>query len=334
MDAAIEAVEITKHFGSTQALHGVTFTVPRGSVFGVIGPNGAGKTTTMRALLDIIRPSSGHATVLGTDSRNAGPELRRRIGFLPGELILEGRITGRKLLQHYADISGPVRTGHIDELAERFHLDLGQPVRKLSRGNKQKLGIVQAFMHEPELLVLDEPTSGLDPLMQQEFLLLVKEARDAGQTVFLSSHVISEIQQAADEVAILRDGRIITVASVEALRQTAVRHLRMTATGIRPADLAGLLGGLAGMAGLVCTAVTSQTGAAATEATATLEGAIQPFIQAVSTLSLTDLVLEEPDLEESVLALYTAPGESAESHRAARATRKVRGTRAERKESK
>ncbi|TFB95758.1 MULTISPECIES: ABC transporter ATP-binding protein [unclassified Cryobacterium] len=333
-DAAIQAVEITKRFGSTQALHGVTFTVPRGSVFGVIGPNGAGKTTTMRALLDIIRPSSGHATVLGTDSRNAGPELRRRIGFLPGELILEGRITGRKLVQHYADISGPVRTGHIEELAERFHLDLAQPVRKLSRGNKQKLGIVQAFMHEPELLVLDEPTSGLDPLMQQEFLLLVKEARDAGQTVFLSSHVISEIQQAADEVAILRDGRIITVASVEALRQTAVRHLRMTATGIRPADLSERLGRLDGMAGLVCMAVTSPAGAAATEATATLEGAIQPFIQAVSTLDLTDLVLEEPDLEESVLALYTAPEDSAESHRASRATRTARGSRAERKEPK
>ena len=204
-EAAIEAVEITKHFGSTQALRGVTFTVPRGSVFGVIGPNGAGKTTTMRALLDIIRPSSGYATVLGTDSRSAGPALRRRIGFLPGELILEGRVTGRKLLQHYTDISGPVRTGRIEELAERFHLDLGQPVRKLSRGNKQKLGIVQAFMHEPELLVLDEPTSGLDPLMQQEFLLLVKEVRDAGQTVFLSSHVISEIQQAADEVAVEKD---------------------------------------------------------------------------------------------------------------------------------
>jgi ABC-2 type transport system ATP-binding protein len=190
-------------------------------------------------------------------------------------------------------------------------------VRKLSRGNKQKLGIVQAFMHEPELLVLDEPTSGLDPLMQQEFLLLVKEARDAGQTVFLSSHVISEIQQAADEVAILRDGRIVTVASVEALRQTAVRHLRMTATGIRPADLAERLGRLDGMAGLLCTAVAPPAGEAgtagtaamdlATEAIATLEGAIAPFIQAISTLTLTDLVLEEPDLEESVLKLYTAP---------------------------
>ncbi|MEB0265020.1 ABC transporter ATP-binding protein [Cryobacterium sp. 10I5] len=338
-DAAIEAVEVTKHFGSTQALRGVTFTVPRGSVFGVIGPNGAGKTTTMRALLDIIRPSSGYATVLGTDSRNAGPELRRRIGFLPGELILEGRITGHRLLQHYADISGPVRTGHIEELAERFHLDLGQPVRKLSRGNKQKLGIVQAFMHEPELLVLDEPTSGLDPLMQQEFLLLVKEARDAGQTVFLSSHVISEIQQAADEVAILRDGRIVTVASVEALRQTAVRHLRMTATGIRPAELTERLGRLEGMAGLVCTTVAPPAGetgtagtAVATEAIATLEGAIAPFIQAIATLALTDLVLEEPDLEESVLKLYTAPPEVTAGYRA---TGHARGRRARaRKESK
>ncbi|MDY7542236.1 ABC transporter ATP-binding protein [Cryobacterium sp. 5B3] len=338
-DAAIEAVEVTKHFGSTQALRGVTFTVPRGSVFGVIGPNGAGKTTTMRALLDIIRPSSGYATVLGTDSRNAGPELRRRIGFLPGELILEGRITGHRLLQHYADISGPVRTGHIEELAERFHLDLGQPVRKLSRGNKQKLGIVQAFMHEPELLVLDEPTSGLDPLMQQEFLLLVKEARDAGQTVFLSSHVISEIQQAADEVAILRDGRIVTVASVEALRQTAVRHLRMTATGIRPAELTERLGRLEGMAGLVCTTVAPPAGetgtagtAVATEAIATLEGAIAPFIQAIATLALTDLVLEEPDLEESVLKLYTAPPEVTAGDGA---TGHARGRRARaRKESK
>jgi len=341
-DAAIEAVEITKHFGSTQALRGVTFTVPRGSVFGVIGPNGAGKTTTMRALLDIIRPSSGYATVLGSDSRNAGPELRRRIGFLPSDLILEGRITGHRLLQHYADISGPVRTGHIEELAERFHLDLSQPVRKLSRGNKQKLGIVQAFMHEPELLVLDEPTSGLDPLMQQEFLLLVKEARDAGQTVFLSSHVISEIQQAADEVAILRDGRIVTVASVEALRQTAVRHLRMTATGIRPAELTERLGRLEGMAGLVCTAIAPPAGetgtaataatAVATEAIATLEGAIGPFIQAISTLALTDLVLEEPDLEESVLKLYTAPpGTTAEDG----GTGHPRGRRARgRKESK
>ncbi|ABY22622.1 ABC transporter ATP-binding protein [Renibacterium salmoninarum ATCC 33209] len=236
-DHAIEAHELTKKYGNNLALKGVSFSMPRGSVFGVIGPNGAGKTTTMRTLLDIIRPSSGHAVVLGEDPREAGPALRRRIGFLPGELILDGRSTGRKLLQHYADISGTVRKGKIEELAERLGVDLNRPVRKLSKGNKQKLGIVQAFMHQPDLLVLDEPTSGLDPLMQQVFLDLVCEAREAGQSVFLSSHVISEIQQAADNVAILRDGKIVTIAGVEQLRASAIRHLRLVASGISITEL-------------------------------------------------------------------------------------------------
>ncbi|WP_370449179.1 ABC transporter ATP-binding protein [Cryobacterium sp. TMT1-66-1] len=301
--AAIDVVDLVKHFGHNRALNGVTFQVPRGTVFGVIGPNGAGKTTIMRALLDIIRPTSGQATVLGTRSRNAGPELRRRIGYLPGELILEGRTSGRRLLAHYADISGPVAAGHVQELAERLRLDLDRPVRKLSKGNKQKLGIVQAFMHQPELLVLDEPTSGLDPLMQQEFLRLVRAARDRGQTVFLSSHVISEIQQAADEVAILRGGSIVTINSVEELRATAIRHLRLVAGGIRPTDLAAVLGGLDGVTTLDCTL--TPTGDA--EAVATLSGEIAPFVQAISTLHLRDLVLEAPDLEESVLKLYSAP---------------------------
>ncbi|MBB5641936.1 ABC transporter ATP-binding protein [Cryobacterium roopkundense] len=300
---AIEVTDVTKRFGTNLALKGVSFTVARGSVFGVIGPNGAGKTTLMRTLLDIIRATSGRAAVLGTDSRNAGPELRRRIGYLPGDLVLEGRVSGARLLKHYADISGPVREGRIEQLADRLKLDLNRPVRNLSKGNKQKLGVIQAFMHEPELLVLDEPTSGLDPLMQQEFLGLVQEASEAGQTVFLSSHVISEIQQAADEVAILRDGRIVTIASVEELRNSAIRHLRMSATGLGTAQLAARLGGLPGLGDLDCTL----TATGATEATATLRGDLQPFVQAIGTLTLTDLVLEEPDLEESVLKLYSSP---------------------------
>lgn len=299
---AVEAVNLVKRFGSTVALDGVSFSIAPGSVFGVIGPNGAGKTTIMRALLDLIRLSSGRATLLGIDSRNAGPKLRRRIGYLPGELILEGRITGRRLLRHYANISGPVVEGRMDDLADRFGLDLDRTVRTLSKGNKQKLGIVQAFMHQPDLLVLDEPTSGLDPLMQQEFLSLVSEARAAGQTVFLSSHMISEIQQAADEVAILRDGRIITVAGVEALRDSAIRHLRLSAAGVGAAELRRRLAPLAGMAELDCRS--TETG---TEATAVFSGAITPFVQAIATLNLTDLVVEEPDLEESVLRLYSAP---------------------------
>jgi ABC-2 type transport system ATP-binding protein len=298
---AIEAVDLVKTFGgSTVALDGVSFSVAPGSVFGVIGPNGAGKTTIMRALLDLIRLSSGRATLLGTDSRNAGPELRRRVGYLPGELILEGRSTGRRLLRHYADISGPVAAGRVDELADRFALDLDRTVRTLSKGNKQKLGIVQAFMHRPDLLVLDEPTSGLDPLMQQEFLGLVREAKGNGQTVFLSSHVISEIQQAADEVAILRTGRIVTVAGVEALRGTAIRHLRLSASGVTAGELLDRLRPLAGVAEVDC-----RPTAHGAEATAILTGAIGPFVQVIAGLPLTDLVVEEPDLEESVLRLYS-----------------------------
>ncbi len=305
---AVEAHGLTKKYGGNLALQGVSFAVQRGTVFGVIGPNGAGKTTTMRTLLDIIRPTSGHAMVLGVDSRNAGPELRRRIGFLPGELILEGRISGRRLLQHYADISGPVAKGRIEELAERLNLDLKRPVRKLSKGNKQKLGIIQAFMHQPDLLVLDEPTSGLDPLMQQEFLNLVKEARDGGQSVFLSSHVISEIQQAADEVAILRDGKIVRIAGVEELRNSAIRHLRIVCTGVTASELQERLAAVSGLGSLE---FKTSDDPAAVEATATLEGEIQPFVQAASTLELKDLVIEEPDLEESVLKLYTAPDQPA-----------------------
>ncbi|TDW30873.1 ABC transporter ATP-binding protein [Cryobacterium psychrophilum] len=304
---AIEVRNVTKRFGSNLALADVSFTIAPGRVFGVIGPNGAGKTTLMRTLHDIIRATSGSATVLGTDSRNAGPELRRRIDYLPGDLILEGRVSGRRLLQHYTDISGPVRDGRIEELADRLKLDLNRPVRKRSKGNKQKLGVIQAFMHDPELLVLDEPTTGLDPLMQQEFLSLVREASAAGKTVFLSSRVMSEIQQAADAVAILRDGRIVTIASVEELRNTAIRHLRMSATCVGTAEMAAILGAVPGVGGLQCTLIAANQ----TEATATLSGEIRPVIQAVGALQLTDPVLEEPDLEESVLTLYSAPAASA-----------------------
>jgi ABC-2 type transport system ATP-binding protein len=296
---AITVDSLTKKFGRREVLHGVSFSIEKGSVFGVIGPNGAGKTTVMRCLLDIIRPTAGTSTVLGENPQTAGPALRRRIGYLPGELFLAGRITGRTLLSHYADISGPVRPGRVDALAERLGLDLDRHTRKLSKGNKQKLGLVQAFMHDPELLVLDEPTSGLDPLVQQEFLTMVREAQANGQTVFLSSHVLSEVQQAADRVAILRDGRIITVASVDSLREGAVRHVRFSAAGISAADAGAVLAGVPGIGHLEVLPAGD-----AVDLSATLGGAIQPLLQILATLQLTDLVLEEPDLEESVLELY------------------------------
>src|SRR5690625_1653750 len=209
MNQAIQTRGLGKRFGRTTALHDLNLSVSRGEVFGLIGPNGAGKTTAMRLLLDLIRPSSGTLSVLGEHPSAGSASLRSRVGYLPGELRLQGRARAGELLQHYARISGPVAKGAIERLAERLGLDLSREVGKLSKGNKQKVGLIQAFMHEPELLILDEPTSGLDPLVQQEFMQLIRDASANGQTVFLSSHVLSEIEQAADRGALAHRGQLI-----------------------------------------------------------------------------------------------------------------------------
>lgn len=310
MSPAVEVVDLAKAFGRRQALHGISFTVEPGTVFGVIGPNGAGKTTLLRCLLDIIRPTAGHALVLGRDPRRGGPELRRRLGYLPGELALEGRTTGRRLLEHYAALSGPVPAGRIDELAQRLGLDLDRHIGKLSKGNKQKLGLVQAFMHEPDLLVLDEPTGGLDPLVQQQFLAMVREARARGQTVLLSSHVLSEIQQAADEVAILREGAVVTTAPVHALRENAVRRVRFVARAVPGGDVEQWLRTVPGLTG--ATASPAPGGVAVH---ADLQGGVQPLVRALAAAELSELTLEEPDLEEAVLKLYAVPGPPARGAR-------------------
>lgn len=304
MTPAITTRALTKRYGRRTALHGIDLTIEPGRVFGVIGPNGAGKTTTMRVLLDIIRATSGEVRVLGLDPRTAGPALRRRIGYLPGELALEGRATARSLLRHYAELNGGVDQRRIDELADRLGLELGRPVRSLSKGNKQKVGLVQAFAHRPDLLVLDEPTSGLDPLVQQQFLGLVREARDAGQTVFLSSHVISEVQQAADDVAVLRAGRIVDVSTVDRLRAAARRSVRIT---VRATDRDALLGRLHTVSLLDDLSVTEADGAVVVHGM--LGDGVAPFVAAVAASDVLDLVVQEPDLESAVLRFY---GPSAE----------------------
>jgi ABC-2 type transport system ATP-binding protein len=300
MTYAIETRALTKRYGLHTALDGMDLAVETGSVFGMIGPNGAGKTTAMRLLLDIIRPTSGDATVLGESPRAGGAALRRRIGFLPGELMLEGRVTGRALLAHYADISGPVPAGRIDELAERLGLDLTRHVRKLSKGNKQKLGLVQAFMHEPPLLVLDEPTSGLDPLVQQEFLTMVREAQHKGQTVFLSSHVLSEIQTAADHVAVLRNGKIVKVGDVATLRASAVRRVVVDLTHVSADSIRNTLEALPQLNDL-----TVMDGDIV-HITGTVEGHIDALVKAIAPFHVVDLRVEEQDLESSVINLYSS----------------------------
>lgn len=303
MTVAIHTRALHKRYGSHTALHGLDLTVQSGSVFGLIGPNGAGKTTTLRTLLDIIRPTSGDITVLGASPRAGGAALRRRIGYVPGELRLEGRVKGRALLRHLAEISGPVAPGTIEQLAERLGLDLARPVRTLSKGNKQKLGLVQAFMHRPDLLVLDEPTSGLDPLVQREFLAMVREARDAGQTVLLSSHMLSEIQQAADDVAVIAQGRIVAEGPVSSLRIASVRRVRATVTGVAAETVADALAAASGIEDVDVAAAGDLV-----RISATARGDIDPVIRAIAAGTIRDLTVEEPDLEESVLDLYARNG--------------------------
>jgi ABC-2 type transport system ATP-binding protein len=242
-EVAISTEGLVKRYGRNRGLAGLDLEVRRGEVYGFLGPNGAGKTTTIRLLLDLIRPTGGRATVLGLDPRREGVALRRRVGYLAGDFVVDGRQTGRELLTFLGNLRGGVPQARIDELAERLDLDLGRRIKALSRGNRQKLGVVQAFMHAPELLILDEPTSGLDPFLQQEFQRMTREATDAEQTIFMSSHVMSEVQQVADRVGIIREGRLVTVERVETLRERAVRKVEIHFEAPVPAEeLAALAG--------------------------------------------------------------------------------------------
>jgi ABC-2 type transport system ATP-binding protein len=229
--------------GHVRALDGLDLEIRRGEVFGFLGPNGAGKSTTIRVLLDQLRPTAGRAEVLGTTPQAGGPGLRARIGYLPGELTMAGRSTAGELLHHLARVRGVAGTDRIGQLAERFGLDLDRPIRGLSKGNKQKVGVIQAFMHRPELLILDEPTSGLDPLLQHEFLTLVREAQADGSTVFMSSHVLSEVELVAERVAIVRQGRIVDLDDVATLRHHAGQQVELTFAGsVAREDFEGLPG--------------------------------------------------------------------------------------------
>lgn len=300
---AIETRALTKAYGRHPALSDVELRIEEGSIFGLIGPNGAGKTTTMRLLLDIIRPTSGEISVLGMNPRAGGARLRNAIGYLPGELRLNTRANTREFLRHLQRISGPVEPGTVERLAERLNLDLGRPVRSLSKGNKQKVGLIQAFMHQPRLLILDEPTSGLDPLVQQEFLSMVREAQQNGQTVFLSSHVLREIEQAANHVGILRAGVMVAVSTVEALRRRARQHLRI---GVLTSEQEALHSTLARVPGLSVENTTPDpVRHDIVQVDARLDGAVDDLVRALAQHSIADLVIDQPDLEESVLGYYT-----------------------------
>ena len=224
---AIQTRGLSKDYGGGHGLFDLDLEVERGEIFGFLGPNGAGKSTTMRLLLDLISPTAGSARLMELDTHEHSLEIRRRVGFLPGDFALYPTLTGGELLDYLAELRAGVDTRVRDALVERFDAQLDRPLKELSTGNRQKLGLIQAFMHEPELLILDEPIAGLDPLVQQSFHALLGEVVEEGRTVFLSSHTLSEVERVADRVAILREGRLVVVDSLESLRAIAVRRLEI-----------------------------------------------------------------------------------------------------------
>jgi ABC-2 type transport system ATP-binding protein len=291
---AIQIEGLVKDYGPTHAVRGIDLEVRRGEVFGFLGPNGAGKTTTIRCLLDLLRPTAGRIAVLGMDPRRDGIALRRRLAYMPGELRLPERMTAAGLTAAIGRLRGGIDVRRRDELATRLDLDLDRRMRDLSSGNRRKVALLLAFLADAELLVLDEPTNGLDPLMQREFLHLVREARERGTTVFLSSHVLSEVQRAADRVAVLRQGKVIVLGGVEELRRGARQRVEAWFEGAPPADE------LARLTGLTDPHVEDH------RFSAVLAGPIQPLLEVLARHPVVSLLVEEPDLEEALLDLFEA----------------------------
>jgi ABC-2 type transport system ATP-binding protein len=290
---AIRLERLTKSYGKTRGITEVDLTVATGEVFGFLGPNGAGKTTTIRTLLDLIRPTSGKAEVLGLDSVNDSIAIHRRVGYLPGELALWDWMTTRQLLDHLGKLRGGIDTAYRDELIERFQVEPDRKIKDLSSGNKQKVGIIQAFMHKPELVILDEPTSGLDPLMQHATYRVIDEARAEGRTVFLSSHVLPEVERIAEKVGIIRNGRVIEVETVDNLKARAVRHVEIHFGA--PAATSATLGAITGVTEATLTGDT---------ALVRIEGSMNPLIKALGQYEVRSLLTHETPLDEIFLAMY------------------------------
>jgi ABC-2 type transport system ATP-binding protein len=302
MTSAIETFGLTKRYGAVTAVADLSLWVEPGQVFGFLGPNGAGKSTTIRMLMALQQPTQGRARLLGLDAAADSVEVHRRVGYLPGDLELFPRLTGSQHIGWFARARGNVDHAVVTELIERFQVVVDRPVRELSKGNRQKIGLVLAFMHCPELLVLDEPTTGLDPLMQHEFENVLRDTASRGRTVFLSSHELDEVQRVADRIGIIKEGKLVAEDTVDGLRRAAPQ--RMEVRFRRPVDPATL----SAVRGVTV------TGSDGPRMTLEVTGEIAPALKVIASHDPVDLLSRPADLDELFLRFYRDSPDSKVQH--------------------
>ncbi len=297
MSDAIDTRALTKDYGGGKGLFDLSLTVREREIFGYLGPNGAGKTTTIRLLMGLARPTRGSASVSGLDAVRRAVDVTRVTGYLPGELAQFGGLRGDEVVASLAALRTGVDRAAVRELCERLDLDLGRRYREYSRGNKQKLAIVLAFMHRPRLLVLDEPTTGLDPLHQQTFYAILREARERGATVFLSSHILSEVEAVCDRVGIVREGRLVKLARLDELDELHRRRVEVQFASAPP------------LAAITAVPNLEQVHVDGVRVSGVVRGDIDAFLRAIAGAHVVSLTSEEPSLEETFMSYYrTADG--------------------------
>jgi ABC-type multidrug transport system ATPase subunit len=301
MAPLIDVVGLTKVYGRKRGISDVSFEVADGEVFGFLGPNGAGKTTTMRLLMALLYPNAGSAHIAGLDCWRRSVDVKRVVGYLPGEIALDPNLTGGQILAYFANLRGGVDRAYLDALIGRLDLDPSRRFRHYSHGNKQKVGLIQAFMHRPRLLILDEPTSGLDPLNQHEFDRMVAEVRGDGRSVFLSSHILSEVESVCDRVGIIREGRLVRVGSVSELKDIRRHEVDLTFTCEPAADAFRDLAGVEHLEALPDGRTLRLI----------VQGDIDPVVKMAARYPLTSFVSHEPSLEDVFLRLYQDGGAAA-----------------------
>jgi ABC-2 type transport system ATP-binding protein len=301
MTAMIEVQGLTKNYGSKRGISDVSFQVEEGDVFGFLGPNGAGKTTTIRLLMALLKPNAGSARIAGLDCWEKSVEIKRLIGYMPGEPALDPNLTGGQILEYFAHLRGGVDQAYLKQLVERFELDTSRKFRQYSTGNKRKVVLIQAFMHRPRLLILDEPTSGLDPLNQQEFDRMVLEARNEGRTVFLSSHVLSEVEKTCTTVGIIRDGSLVRIGDVAEVKAIKCYEVTITFASAVPAETFKNVDGV-----IEAEALNHGNGVRLT-----MQGSADAVVKAAAHYPVVSLTSYEPSLEDIFLRYYEGDGSTA-----------------------